>query len=174
MARTRTPRPAEPQATYTSSGVKRGRRLAPLEQGLLGRLGNRAQQHTHRLLLCGIRGVQPLLAKQALQGTEALLSGGSRDAGAKVAYGHVDEICRRVLLEAGVNGDSPSTTIVASGCDLECHGHGVMAPSWAATLAASLLLNLASRCRSSVCCSVRLSRARAATPPRERSSGTSK
>ena len=104
----------------------RGRRLAPLEQGLLGRLRNRAQQRTHRLLLCGVRGVQPLLAKQALQGTEALLNGGSRDAEAKVAHGHVDEICRRVLLEAGVNGDSPSATIVASGCDLVRHGHGVM------------------------------------------------
>jgi hypothetical protein len=77
--------------------------------------------------------VQTLLPKQALQDAEALLNGCSRDAEAKVPHGHVDEICRRVLLDAAVvfpaqcvNGESPSATIVALGCDLVCHGYGVM------------------------------------------------
>jgi LacI family transcriptional regulator len=40
--------------------------------------------------------VQTLLAKQALQGAEALFNGRSRNAEAKVPRGHVDEVCRRV------------------------------------------------------------------------------
>ena len=69
-----------------------------------------------------------MLARQARQGAEPRCTGCSRDAEAKVPHGHVDEN-RRVVIEVPpqyVNGESPSTTIVAPGCDLLRHGYGVM------------------------------------------------
>ena len=106
---------------------KRGRRLAPLEQGLLGRRKNRGLSSTRAVCSSAAsEACNPMLAKQALQGTEALFNGGSRDAEAKVTHGHVAEICRRVLLEAGVNGDSPSTTMSHRAATLRAMAAGVM------------------------------------------------